>query len=242
METLQQFFVDVFGDNVWLAVVLFAVLPLTEARLAIPFGLSVKLWGSNVLHPVWACVCGVVGSFLPCVFIILFLKPILKWLMQTKWFKGLALKIESLANKKSTKIKAEQSEWKKYTLLGLFVAIPLPLTGVWSGSLIASMLNLSTLKSAITILCGNIVAGTIITVISVLFGGATEVLMLIILVIIVVYVLIMIVLNVIKKHKKINCVYKTNSLFENKSLKTSILKSKQQYQLEKTKTTIKIIK
>ena len=203
MDALQQFFVDVFGNNVWLAVILFAVLPLTEARLAIPFGLSTALWGNNVLNPVLACLCGVVGSFIPCVFIILFLKPILKWLKQTKWFKNLALKLENVANKKSEKIKQEQNDIKKYLLLGLFVAIPLPLTGVWTGSLIASALNLSTWKSSLTIFLGNVIAGTIITIISVLFGGAIEVLMLIILAIVVVYLLTMLILGLINKTNKI---------------------------------------
>ncbi len=204
MEALQQFFADVFGSNVWLAVLLFAMLPITEARTAIPFGLSVKLWANNVLSPVAACIFGILGSFIPCIFIILLLKPILKWLKQTKWFKNIALKIENHANKKSEKIKHEQSELKKYSLLFLFVAIPLPLTGVWTGSLVASILNLSTWKSAVTILCGNIVAGILITIISVLFGNATEILILAIFAIILIYLIISLILTLIKKHKAKN--------------------------------------
>ena len=75
-EALEQFFANNFSDTIWLAILLFSMLPITEARLAIPFGLSVALWGGNVANPWIIFVCAYIGSTLPTIFIIPLLKPI----------------------------------------------------------------------------------------------------------------------------------------------------------------------
>ena len=139
MATLQQFFVNMFGNNVWLAVFVFAMLPVTEARTAIPFGLSILLWQDLALSPIQAFLCGTLGSFIPSLIIVPLLKPLLNYLKHTRAFNTIATKLESMAIKKSERIDADASDTKKYLLLMAFVAIPLPLTGVWTGSLIASM-------------------------------------------------------------------------------------------------------
>lgn len=189
MEALQELFVNMFGNNVWIAVLVFAMLPITEARTAIPFGLSVVLWGEYALSPFMAFLCGTLGSFLPSLIIVPLLKPTLNYLKSTRPFRKLAIKLENIAHKKSEKIDPTASERKKYILLMLFVAIPLPLTGVWTGSLIASMLNMSTWKSWLSILTGNIIAGTILTIISIFFGERSDIFVLILFGIILIYLL-----------------------------------------------------
>lgn len=198
MEAIQEFFVNIFNDNVWLAILLFAMLPITEARIAIPFGLSASFWGAKTLTPIQAFLCGSIGSFIPSLIIIPLLVPILKYLKKTRLFSPLAEKLERLANKKSQKISETKNSAKRYILLSLFVAVPLPLTGVWTGSLIASILNMSVPYSLIAILVGNLIAGGIITIISVLFDGKSNIFMLILLSIILAYVLFWVVKSLIK--------------------------------------------
>lgn len=203
MGKLQLFFVNTFNNNTWLAVILFAMLPVTEARLAIPFGLSKNLWGSSVLSPIYAFLFGVIGSFLPCAFIIIFLKPIFNILKNTRVFRKLIASLENLAHKKSKSISKSHSEIKKYFLLTLFVAIPLPLTGVWTGSLIASISNLSVWKSTLSIFIGNIIAGILITIISIMFDGNTEILIVLLFSIIGIYLLFTICKKLIERKRKL---------------------------------------
>ena len=201
MEALQQLFVNIFGNNVWLAVFIFAMLPITEARTAIPFGLSVLLWKELTLTPIQAFLCGTLGSFIPSLVIVPLLKPLLNYLKNTSVFHSLATKLEHAATKKSERIDSTASENKKYLLLMTFVAIPLPLTGVWTGSLIASMLNMSTIKSWIAILSGNIIAGSILTAISIFFGERSDIFVLILFGIIAVFLLYKLVKIIISKIK-----------------------------------------
>lgn len=224
MEALQQIFKDAFGTNVWLAVIVFALLPITEARLAIPFGLSTKIWANNVLSPAIACLCGIAGSFISCVLIILLLKPIINALKKTKHFKKFASKLESHGKRKAHNINAVDNQWKKLLLLSMFVAIPLPLTGVWTGSLIAVILSLPTLKSLCAIFIGNTIASVIITLLSTAFGDSTEVLMLVILGIALVYVLAMVIMYFVRKRAHKNkLVFKTNYIKEEHNKPNKVL-------------------
>lgn len=201
MEALQQLFVNIFGDTVWLAIFIFAMLPITEARTAIPFGLSVLFWKELALSPFLALLCGTIGSFLPSLIIVPLLKPTLNYLKTTRLFEKFARKLESFAHKKSEKIDPTSSERKKYILLMLFVAIPLPLTGVWTGSLIASMLNMSTWRSWLAILLGNIIAGSLLTIISLAFGERSDIFVMILFGIILAYLAYKLLLLIIKQIK-----------------------------------------
>ena len=100
-------------------------------------------------------------SMIPIPFILLFIKQIFKWLKKTKIFRGLIIKMENRAMGKSDQI-------KRYEFLGLllFVGIPLPGTGAWTGSLIASLLEVDIKKSSIAIFCGLIMATVIMSIVS----------------------------------------------------------------------------
>ena len=88
-------------------------------------------------------------------------KQIFKWLKKTKLFRGFIIKLENRAMGKSDQI-------KRYEFLGLllFVGVPLPGTGAWTGSLIASLLEVDIKKSSIAIFCGLIMATVIMCVVS----------------------------------------------------------------------------
>ena len=103
----------------------------------------------------------IVGNIIPIPFILLFIKQIFKLLKKTKVFHNLIVKMENRAMGKSDQI-------KKYEFWGLvlFVGIPLPGTGAWTGSLIASLLDVDIKKSSLAILCGVIMATVIMYVVS----------------------------------------------------------------------------
>lgn len=102
----------------------------------------------------------VIGNILPIPFILLFIDKIFAWLKKTR-FKNLVEKLENKALSKSDQI-------KKYGKVGLFifVAIPLPGTGAWTGSLIASLFRMKIKDSLPWIFLGVVVAGLIMSLIS----------------------------------------------------------------------------
>ncbi len=108
----------------------------------------------------------IIGNILPIPFILLFIKQIFKWMKKVKLFRGLIEKLEKRAMSKSDQI-------QKYEFVGLmlFVGIPLPGTGAWTGALIASLLGIDIKKSSVAILCGIVIATVIMYFISYVLLG-----------------------------------------------------------------------
>jgi len=102
-----------------------------------------------------------VGNIIPIPFILLFITPIFSWMKKTKLFRPIVEKLEKKSMSKSDKI-------KKYEFLGLmlFVGIPLPGTGAWTGALIASLLGIKFKKAFWAIFFGLIIATVIMCIIS----------------------------------------------------------------------------
>ncbi|MDD6800214.1 MAG: small multi-drug export protein [Firmicutes bacterium] len=129
-----------------------SMIPVIELRGAIPLGYGLGLpWALNY------ALC-VIGNFLPVPFILLFIRAILSWMKKVPKLSGIANKIEEIAHKKSVKV-------LKYASVGLFVfvAIPLPGTGAWTGALIAALLDMRFKYSLPSIFAGVITAGLIMT-------------------------------------------------------------------------------
>ena len=141
--------------SLYFKVFIVSILPIFELRGAIPMGIALGY------QPLYVFLVAFIGSILPAPFIYFFSKPIFAMLRKTDLFKSLVANISSRALKKGRNI-------KKYGFLGLilFVGIPLPGTGVWTGSLAASLLNLDFKKSYISIVTGNMIAGVILVLIS----------------------------------------------------------------------------
>lgn len=138
-----------------LTVVLTATLPIIELKGAIPVGIAMGM------APLHAFVLAFLGSMIPVPFILFSIRPIFNYLKSTKVFRNL---VEGLTNKSMGK----SGRIKKYGTWGLFlfVAIPLPGTGVWTGSLIAALMNMRFKLAFPAIVCGNLVAGVIIMLLS----------------------------------------------------------------------------
>lgn len=141
--------------SLYLKVFIVSVLPIFELRGAIPMGIALGY------EPVYVFFVAFLGSILPSPFIYFCSKSIFAMLRNTDIFKSFVTKLSSRTLKKGRNI-------KRYGFLGLvlFVGIPLPGTGVWTGSLAASLLNLDFKKSFVSIVIGNLIAGIVLIFIS----------------------------------------------------------------------------
>ena len=174
-EFIQKIVLAIFGENPVLATIFISMIPIVELRGAIPFGSSKEIWGDNALSVWEASLYSVIGSIISAVIIILLLIPIFNFLKKTKFFGRLVDSFEEKFKKQSDKI-VEESEnnknkgLKKWLGVMTFVAIPLPLTGVWTGSAVAVFLQLGFLKSFTAVSVGAIIAALIMTVVSKTLG------------------------------------------------------------------------
>ena len=166
MEAIQQSIITwltgVFGENARELVALFvSMIPILELRAGLPLavGLGLKLW---VALPI--CI---IGNLIPVPFILWLITPIFNALKRTKLFRPMVEKLEKRAMSKSDKI-----EKGYFWGLVLFVGIPLPGTGAWTGSLIAALLGIPPKKALPAVALGVLLAAAIMTVLSVAFGAA----------------------------------------------------------------------
>ena len=148
-------FLNTFFGKI-LTTFLVSMVPVIELRGAIPIGVARGL-------PFWAAVLvSIIGNLVPVPFIIIFIKKIFAF-MREKMPKlnGLVTRLENKANSKSETV-------QKYAFWGLFifVAIPLPGTGAWTGALIAAMLEMPFKKAFPSIMLGVLSAGAIVTFIT----------------------------------------------------------------------------
>lgn len=136
-------------------VMLTAAIPVIEVRGAIPVGISLGL------TPIHSLFLSLIGSMIPVPFILFSIRPIFNYMRKTNMFKKL---VNSLTNRSM----AKSGNIQKYGVWGLlvFVAIPLPGTGVWSGSLIAALLDMRFKLAFPAIFVGNIIAGILIMALS----------------------------------------------------------------------------
>ena len=148
----------------YLVVFLISMVPVIELRGGIPFGLSPAMGGALDLIPLY--IVAIIGNMLPVPFIFFFERKILVWGSNRKWSKGfnwLGRFFKWLLNKgeKGGKKLKEKAGTSIYVALLLFVGIPLPGTGAWTGTLAASILDLDFKKSSVAIMLGVILAGII---------------------------------------------------------------------------------
>ncbi|MBR5278834.1 MAG: small multi-drug export protein [Clostridia bacterium] len=134
---------------------LISMVPIIELRGAIPYGLA------NGGDVVAVTLLSVIGNILPVPFLIIFGGKVLNWLAKFPKFGKPFRKILEMGEKKVAKMKSGAQKALFWGLF-LFVAIPLPGTGAWTGALIAITLGLKLRKSFLPIACGVVSAGAII--------------------------------------------------------------------------------
>lgn len=159
VEAIKTFFLETVGEE--LCVFFCSMIPIIELRGAIPMGAVFGLpwWFSYFLS--------VVGNMLPVPIILLFVKSVITWMGKSKvrFFNKIADFLNKRVEKRRDKI-------EKYSFWGvcLFVAVPLPVTGAWTGSLVAAMIDMKFWKALLSCLIGVMIAGVVMTVIS--YGAA----------------------------------------------------------------------
>ena len=174
-EIIQKIVLAIFGDNPILATIFISMIPIVELRGAIPFGSSKQIWGEQALTIFEASIYSVIGSIISAVIIILLLIPIFNLLKKTKFFGRLVVSFEEKFKKQSDKIvddaeKKKNKGLKKWLGIMTFVAVPLPLTGVWTGSAIAVFLQMGFLKSFSSVSVGVMIATCIMMLVSKTLG------------------------------------------------------------------------
>lgn len=156
MESLVHFFIELFGDlNKETVIFAISLMPILELRGGL---LAATLLHVDFFKALAICI---TGNVLPIPIILIFLEKILKLFEKWKVTKKIVTWLEK-------KVDSKRSQIDKYGYLGLilFVGIPLPGTGAWTGSLLAIMLGLNKKKSFICILIGVLLAAVIMSIVS----------------------------------------------------------------------------
>ena len=153
-ETLAQTLVELFQDKIppELTAFVISLLPILECRGGM---IAARLLQIPFLKAFVICY---LGNMLPIPFIILFIKKIFEFLRRFKFFEKIIVKLEGKTERNKEKV----LRYKSWGLL-LFVAIPLPGTGGWTGALMAALLDIDMKRSLPIIALGVFIAGLIMS-------------------------------------------------------------------------------
>ena len=157
-EIIKSFFLEFVGEE--LCVFLCSMLPIIELRGAIPMAFAMGL-------PWWqAYLISVVGNLLPVPFILLLINIVIKWMASSK-----VKFFNKIANFLLERVEKKRDRIEKYSFWGLcfFIAVPLPVTGAWTGSLVAAVIGMKPWKAFLSALLGVHIAGAVVTLI--VYGG-----------------------------------------------------------------------
>ena len=155
VEAIKLFLIEKLGAH--FGVIICSMIPIIELRGAIPLGMGLELaWWQSYLF-------AVIGNMIPIPFILLFITKIIGWMQKcrVKLFNKVGGWLVSKAEKNREKI-------EKYSFWGvcLFVAVPLPVTGAWTGSLVAATIGMKFWKALLSCFLGVLIAGVVVTLIS----------------------------------------------------------------------------
>ena len=157
MTAVAEWFAQTLGQYIspeWVVFII-SMIPILELRGGL---IAASILEIPIVKAIPFCV---VGNIVPIPFILLFIKKILKWMQKVKGLRVIANWLEKKANKKSDALKKSE-----FWGLALFVGIPLPGTGAWTGSLIAALFDVDLKKAVGAILLGIVIATIIMAILS----------------------------------------------------------------------------
>lgn len=139
-----------------LMTLLVSMIPVIELRGAIPIATA------HGLEPYISIPVAIIGNLIPVPFIIIFIKKIFAWIRKVM------PKLDGMVTKLENRALSKKETVEKYAFWGLFVfvAIPLPGTGAWTGALIAAMLDMRLKRAFPSIALGVLAAGVIVTLVT----------------------------------------------------------------------------
>lgn len=144
----------------YLAVFLLAMVPLAELRLAVPVAIGM---GIDHIPAIVICAC---GNILPVPFIYFFARKFLTWGSRQRHIGKLCAYFLAQGERAGQKLVARTGRYGLFLALLLFVGVPLPGTGAWTGTLAASFLDMGIKSTAVAVALGVILAGCIMAVAS----------------------------------------------------------------------------
>lgn len=165
--------------NPYLTLYVISIIPIVELRGAI---LTMPYMFDTIGEMMLGMLCCIAGSTTVILPLILITRPLLRRLRRTKWFSKIAKNMEAnIQDRAESAYNAEEiakkeekrkprrplsTDAKKFLGLFIFVAIPLPMTGAWTGSCVGSFLDFPVWKAALAVFLGNIIAGLVLTMIA----------------------------------------------------------------------------
>lgn len=201
-QAIIDFFRELLHNDI-ATVIVIAMIPIIELRGAIPVAISMGMTAWEAFGWCW------LGSVLVSPFLLLLLRPILNWMKRFKPFRALAHAVESVFRGRAEKVVSADSDFdpsvlERRKMLGVFtfVAIPLPMTGVWTGSAVATFLDLPFWKALLMVMLGNVVAGAIITLLSYFLQAYVDLILGVLLGIVVVVLIVYIIMLVLRMRKQ----------------------------------------
>ncbi|MEG2676267.1 MAG: small multi-drug export protein, partial [Clostridia bacterium] len=166
---------------------------------------SIPVAISMGINPFLALTFAWLGTGLVAPVLLLLLRPVLNWMKKFRPFRAIAEGLESIFDGKATKVAAKATsvdpkvvERKKLWGVFAFVAVPLPMTGVWTGSAVAVFMGLPFWKSMLAILAGNLVAGVIITLLAFYLSAYMDIILTAFLIIVLVVLLLFVTKLILK--------------------------------------------
>ena len=157
-DLIKNFFLEIVGEE--LCVFFCSMLPIIELRGAIPmaFAMGLSWWQAYLIS--------VVGNLLPVPFILLLINAVIKWMAASR-----VAFFNKIADFLLKKVEKKRERIEKYSFWGLcfFIALPLPVTGAWTGSLVAAVVGMKPWKAFLSALLGVLIAGAVVTLI--VYGG-----------------------------------------------------------------------
>ncbi|MDD2978554.1 MAG: small multi-drug export protein [Hespellia sp.] len=159
MESLVNSLIEALGGTIGKEAIIFIIsmIPILELRGGL-LAAGPALLNIPLLKAIPICI---IGNIIPVPFILLLITPIFNWMKTTKFFAPMVHKLEAKAMSKS-----DQIERYEFWGLVLFVGIPLPGTGAWTGSLIAALLGVKFKKAFPAIIIGICLATILMSLLS----------------------------------------------------------------------------
>ncbi|MCR4728157.1 MAG: small multi-drug export protein [Lachnospiraceae bacterium] len=154
----------------YLFIIFLSMVPLVELRGAIPFAYGFKA-ADPAFNMTWAYIIIAVGNMLPVPVIFFFARKVLEWGKDKKYIGKFFTFCLEKGHKCGEKLKAKAGKGLFVALL-LFVGIPIPGTGAWTGTLAASLLDMDFKSSVLAVILGVALAGIIVSVVCLLGFGA----------------------------------------------------------------------
>lgn len=185
IDSINEFFRQALGND-YLTLYVISIIPVIELRGALVFMASMEDVMSSFTNIVCGMLCCIAGSTTVVFPLLLITRPLIRKMKQTKLLSKVAKSMEDNLQDRAKDAYDEKmyegkgrrqlkADTKKAIGLFIFVAVPLPMTGAWTGSLAGSFLDFPNWKAFLSITAGNIVAAVILTALGYFLQAYAEV-------------------------------------------------------------------